>query len=96
MKRLLLLGLLPVLFLTGCGNKAVLKTHDLLASEVLKSLNGAEFTPCDADYVTNSFEFEKSPTAHALYFGNEFGVEFGVFAFADNATARKEALKIDD
>ena len=96
MKKLLLMISLLALCLTGCGDKAVTRTPEELASAVLDGLNGAAFTRADADYVENSFDFEKTPDAYALYFGEEFGVEFGVFAFTDSATARKEAKRIDD
>ena len=96
MKKMCLLFALIPLLLTGCGGKAVAKAPDALAKEVLDALPNETFTACDEDYVTNSFDFAETPDAYALYLGEEFGVEFGVFAFRDNATARLEAKKIDE
>ena len=96
MKRFLLIISLLALCLTGCDERSVTQTPDALASAVLASINGAEFTPCDPDYVENSFDFEDFPTAHALYFGNEYGLEFGVFAFEDNGAAHRAAQAVRD
>ena len=96
MKKLFLMIPLLALCLTGCGGKEMTRSPKELADAVLADLNGASFKEADADYVENSFDFEKAPDASALYFGEEFGVEFGVFAFADNESARKEAKRIEE
>lgn len=96
MRRLVLMLSLLALCLSGCGAQNAVKAPEELGAAVLASLKNGSFTPCDADYVENSFNFEEAPTAHALYFGEEFGMEFGVFAFRDHAVARREALKIED
>lgn len=96
MKGLLSVICLLALCLSGCGGGRVTKAPEEIAQEVLADLQGAEFTPCDDDYVENSFAFDEAPRDCALYFGNEFGLEFGIFAFQDNATARREAGKIEE
>ncbi|MBQ3064175.1 MAG: hypothetical protein IJC99_05185 [Clostridia bacterium] len=94
MKRLCLMLFALLLVVGGCGQKNTLPAPHELANTVLESLQGGTFRASDADYVENSFAFSEAPTDHALYLGEEFGLEFGIFRFSTNAAARAGAREI--
>ena len=95
MKRFLWILMVFSLFLTGCGKQATTQTPDALSAAILEHLPDMKFTPCDGDYVENGFDFAEFPTAYALCFGEEFGMEIGVFSFENQgaAWAGAEAVK---
>lgn len=96
MKRFVLFLLLFTLLFAGCTKREKgAPAADLVADSVIDALHGeARFHAADADYTEMSFDFAPLPTESALYFGEEFGVEIGVFSFESAAAAERGAATI--
>jgi hypothetical protein len=92
MRRVIPLLLFLFLLLTGChggGDEEPRVGAEETVRVILTALDEEdEFHPADPDYLENCFAFEAAPTDAAIFFGEEYGIEIGVFFFADAATAK--------